>query len=231
LLREFEKKTGISVDVLSVGTGKAITLGERGDADLLLVHAKSLEEQFIAQGYGVNRREIMSNDFVILGPREDPAGIRGMHNTDNALKAIAKTGAAFVSRGDESGTYVREKQLWQDAGLTPSGAWYREVGQGMAAAITMADDMQAYTLADRGTFIALQNSVNLELLVEGDSRLYNQYAVIAVNPAVHPQVEYAKAMRLIDFLTSAAGQKMIGNYKINGQQLYLQTRFESAQQK
>ncbi|NQT58812.1 MAG: substrate-binding domain-containing protein [Bacteroidetes bacterium] len=220
LLPIFEQKTGIGVDVIAVGTGAAITLGMNGDVDIILVHARSREDQFIADGYGVNRRDVMHNDFVILGPAADPADIRGMTSAAEAFCAIAGAEEVFVSRGDDSGTHVRERQLWDGAALTPAGAWYREAGQGMGAVLTIANDMGGYTLSDRGTYIAMQDNIDLEVLVEGDSNLFNPYGIIPVNPSMHPHVQYEAAMLLTAFFTSIEGQRAIQEFKVSGQQLY-----------
>ena len=216
----FEQKTGIGVDVIAVGTGAAITLGMNGDVDIILVHARSREDQFTADGYGVNRRDVMHNDFVILGPSEDPAGIRGMDNASEAFAAIADTEEVFVSRGDDSGTHVRERQLWNAAAVNPGGSWYREAGQGMGAVLTIANDMNGYTIADRGTYIAMQDNIDLEILVEGDNNLFNPYGIIPVNPSMHPHVQYEAAMLLTAFFTSIEGQKAIQNFTVSGQQLF-----------
>ncbi|MDA3835327.1 MAG: substrate-binding domain-containing protein [Spirochaetales bacterium] len=224
----FEKETGIGVDVIAVGTGAAVALGKNGDVDIILVHARSLEDQFVAEGYGVNRRDLMHNDFVILGPPDDPAGIRGMQKASRALAAIAGTESVFISRGDESGTHVRERLLWEEASIAPDGVWYREAGQGMGAVLTMTNDMGGYTLADRGTYIAMQDKLNLEVLVEGEEQLFNPYGIIAVNPSVYPQVKYRAAMRLIAFLTSIEGQKAIGDFTVSGKQLFYPDAVDSS---
>ncbi len=224
----FEQKTGIGVDVIAVGTGAAVTLGKNGDVDIILVHARSLEDQFVAEYYGINRRDVMHNDFVILGPTEDPAGIRGMKNAAEALAAIAsagikaKAGTIFVSRGDDSGTHVRERLLWAETSYSPAkaGDWYREAGQGMGAVLTITNDMGGYTIADRGTYIAMKENLDLEILVEGDDQLFNPYGIIAVNPSIHPHVQYEAAMQLIAFFTSIEGQKAIDDFTVSGQQLF-----------
>ncbi|MCF6335187.1 MAG: extracellular solute-binding protein [Spirochaetales bacterium] len=220
LLPAFTKNTGIKVDVIAVGTGKAITLGENGDVDLIMVHARSKEDKFISDGYGVNRRDLMHNDFIILGPPDDPAGISGYNSASEAMEMISGNKSNFISRGDDSGTHTREKELWTAAGITPSGTWYKEAGQGMGAVITMADDLEAYTLSDRGTFLSMKDKTDLIVLVEGDNNLFNPYGVIAVNPALYEGVNYEGAMRLIAFLTSAEGQSIIGNFRKNGEQLF-----------
>ncbi len=216
----FEERTGIGVDVIAVGTGNAIELGRNGDVDLILVHARALEDAFVAEGYGVNRRDVMHNDFVILGPADDPAGIAGLTDGAEALTRIAAAQSVFVSRGDNSGTHVKEQSIWSSAGIAPGGNWYREAGQGMGAVITMTNDMNGYTIADRGTFIAMEDSIDLRVLVEGDPILFNPYGIIAVNPSVHPHVNYEAAMLLIAFFTSIEGQKAIDDFAKNGQQLF-----------
>lgn len=220
LLPIFTNTTGITVDVIAVGTGKALALGQNGDVDVVLVHARSREDEFVANGYGVNRRDVMQNDFIILGPDSDPAGIRGGKDAAAALADIAATGSNFVSRGDDSGTHVKEKSLWRAANLTPGGPWYREAGQGMGAVMTMTSDMQGYTIADRATYLAMIDNLDLVVCVEGDPRLFNPYGVIAVNPSLHRHVKYNAAMLFIAFLTSPDGQTIIGDYKINGESLF-----------
>jgi len=220
LLPAFTASTGIEVDVIAVGTGKAIALGENGDVDIIMVHARSKEDSFVADGYGVNRRDLMHNDFVVLGPSSDPAGIGGTSSAADALEKISRNAADFVSRGDDSGTHTREKELWSAAGITPSGTWYKEAGQGMGAVITMANDLEGYTLSDRGTFLAMMDKIDLVVLVEGDSKLFNPYGIIAVNPALHEHANYEGAMSLITFLTSGKGQSIIGDFRKNGEQLF-----------
>ena len=220
LLPAFKAETGYDVDVIAVGTGKAIALGEAGDVDVIMVHARSREDAFVADGYGVNRSDLMHNDFVILGPPSDPAGVKGMKDAAAAFKKIAETGSDFVSRGDDSGTHIKEKAVWTSAGVTPSGKWYKEAGQGMGAVITMTNDMQGYTLTDRGTYLSMADNLALEIVVEGDAFLFNPYGVIAVNPELHPHVNYDGAMAFIKYLTSKNGQDVIRNYKVNGKQLF-----------
>jgi tungstate transport system substrate-binding protein len=220
LLPEFTQAYGIPVDVVAVGTGAALELGRNGDADLVMVHARNLEDQFVAEGYGVNRRDIMYNDFVILGPPSDPAGIASARNAAQAMDRIAGSGAQFISRGDNSGTHNRELQLWASAEVDPSGGWYREVGQGMGAVITIANEEEAYTLADRGTFLSYRSDIDLDVLVEGDPALFNPYGVIAVNPELYPDNNYVGAMALISFLTSPEGQDLIGRYRVEGDVLF-----------
>ncbi|MCP4716485.1 MAG: solute-binding protein [Deltaproteobacteria bacterium] len=212
LLPPFEKMCNITVDVIAVGTGKALKLGENGDVDVVFVHARGAENKFVEAGHGVNRRDVMYNDFVIVGPESDPAGIKGMKDAPAALAKIAKAGAAFISRGDDSGTHKKEKKLWEKSGVTPKGTWYQEVGQGMGAVLKIADEKKGYTMADRGTFLAFSKKISLPVLVEGDSILYNPYGIIAVNPAKYGHVNYVKAMALIGWITSVKGQKIIKEF-------------------
>jgi tungstate transport system substrate-binding protein len=221
MLPPFEKNHGIEVDVVAVGTGRALKLGENGDVDIVLVHAREAEEEFIEKGFGVNRRDVMYNDFVIVGPEGDPAGIRGSQSAANALLSISQAGASFVSRGDDSGTHKKEKKLWLAADIPPEGAWYVEAGQGMGAVLNMADEKQAYALTDRGTWIALSGKLELTILFEGDPELFNPYGIIAVNPALHPHVNYMEAMLLIAWFTSPEGQKLIADFKKDGQALFV----------
>ena len=223
ILPLFKTRTGIDVNVLAQGTGQAIDTGRRGDADVVFVHAKALEEKFIAEGGGVKRFPVMYNDFVLVGPAGDPAGIRGSKDIAAALTAIKAKGAPFVSRGDRSGTHMAELDLWKAAGVEiarDKGPWYREIGQGMGAALNTAAGMGAYTLSDRATWTSFKNKRDLAVAVEGDKRLFNQYGVILVNPARHPTVKRDLGQQFIDWLVSADGQKAIGSYKIEGQQLF-----------
>ncbi len=220
LLPAFEQKTGYKVDVIAVGTGKAIAHGEAGDVDLIMVHARSREDAFVENGFGVNRRDLMHNDFVVLGPDSDPAGIKGMNDAAAAFAKIAEVNADFVSRGDDSGTHVKEKEIWQSSGAVNDGKWYKEAGQGMGTVITMTDDMQGYTLTDRGTYLAMKDNITIDIVVEGDPVLFNPYGVIAVNPELHKHVNFEGAMALIDFVTGAEGQDIIRNFKKNGEQLF-----------
>ncbi|MGA2478433.1 MAG: substrate-binding domain-containing protein [Spirochaetia bacterium] len=217
----FEKLTGITVDVIAVGTGKAIKLGENGDVDVVLVHDRAAEDKFIAQGFGVNRRDVMHNDFIIVGPIEDPAKIAGLKTAAEAFGRIAAASAPFVSRGDKSGTNTKEIDLWAAASVKPKGSWYKEAGQGMGTVLTMSNDLKAYTLSDRGTWIALQGKLpGLKILYEGDASLFNPYGVIAVNPEKHPEANYMAAMQYIAWITSVQGQKVIREYTMKGQQLF-----------
>lgn len=220
LLPPFEKSCDCKVDVIAVGTGKALKLGEAGDVDVVLVHAREMEDKFVASGFGVNRKDVMYNDFVVIGPKNDPAGVSGAKTTAEAFSRIASKNEVFISRGDESGTHQKEKDTWKRAGTTPKGSWYVEAGQGMGEVINMATERQGYTLADRGTYIAYEKKSDLVLLYEGDSTLFNPYGVIAVDPKRHPHVKYDLAMKLIEFMTSKEGQGIIVNFKVNGKQLF-----------
>jgi tungstate transport system substrate-binding protein len=220
LLPLFQKDADIIVDVIAVGTGKAIAHGENGDVDLILVHARSREDAFVEAGFGVNRRDVMHNDFVILGPTSDPAGIKGMSSAAEALAAVAAANENFMSRGDDSGTHTKEKSLWKSASLTPEGEWYKETGQGMGAVLTMTNEVQGYTMTDRGTWLAMKEKLDLEILLEGDPVLFNPYGVIAVNPEKHSHVDYEGAMAFITFLTGPKGQTVIREFKKNGEQLF-----------
>jgi tungstate transport system substrate-binding protein len=223
LLPRFKEKTGIDVKVVAQGTGQALETARRGDADVVFVHAKPQEEKFVAEGFGVKRYPVMYNDFVLIGPKQDPAGVRGLNDVVAAFRALEKSAAPFVSRGDKSGTHAAELGLWKAAGIDPTrykGGWYREIGQGMGAALNTASSMNAYVLADRGTWISFKNRGDLEILVEGDRRLFNQYGVILVNPAKHPQVKKDLGQAFIDWLVSPQGQKVIADYKIDGLQLF-----------
>lgn len=219
LLPPFEERFAIKVDVIAVGTGKALKLGENGDVDIVLVHAREAEVQFIRNGFGVNRRDVMCNDFVLVGPVDDPAAAKGS-DAVAALKQIASGKQPFVSRGDESGTHVKERQLWAAADITPVDKWYVETGQGMGATLQMASEKRAYCLTDRGTFIALEKKLDLVILCQGDKRLFNPYGIIAVNPHRHPHVRYVQAMALIGWLTSPEGQRIIGDFRKDGKVLF-----------
>ena len=224
LLPVFEKKYGAPVRVIAVGTGQALKLGERGDVDLVLVHAREDEDKFVAAGFGVNRRDVMYNDFILVGPTTDPAGIRGMTRVGEALKKIHETGATFVSRGDESGTHIMERRLWKEEnivqGLATDARRYLSAGQGMGAVLTMSGALGAYTLTDRGTFLAYKSRIGLDILVAGDPRLANPYGIIAVNPKRHAHTNFTGAMALIDWITSAEGLVLVASFKVNGEQLF-----------
>jgi tungstate transport system substrate-binding protein len=223
ILPLFKAKTGIDVKVVAQGTGQALDTGRRGDADVVFVHAKSAEEKFLADGAGVKRYPVMYNDFVLIGPKSDAAGISGGKDIVAALKAIKEKGAPFISRGDRSGTHIAELNLWKAAGIDiekEKGPWYREIGQGMGAALNTASASNAYVLSDRGTWLSFKNRGDLTISVEGDKRLFNQYGVILVNPAKHPHVKKELGQAFIDWLISPEGQKAIADYKINGEQLF-----------
>ncbi len=223
ILPLFKAKTGIDVKVIAQGTGQALDTGRRGDADVVFVHAKSLEEKFVADGFGVKRFDVMYNDFVLIGPKSDPARIGGGKDIITALTTIQQTAATFVSRGDKSGTHAAELALWKAAGLEPQTtkpAWYREIGQGMGAALNTASAMPSYVLADRGTWISFKNKADLLIAVEGDQRLFNQYGIILVNPAKHPAVKKDLGQAFIDWIVSPDGQAAIRAYKINGERLF-----------
>jgi tungstate transport system substrate-binding protein len=224
ILPLFKKKTGIDVKVVSQGTGQALDTGRRGDADVVFVHAKPQEEKFVAEGAGVKRYPVMYNDFILVGPKSDPAGVKGTKDIVGALKAIRTKAAPFISRGDKSGTHAAELNLWKLAGVDVAGAdkgpWYKEIGQGMGAALNTGSASNAYVLTDRGTWLAFKNRGDLEIVVEGDNKLFNQYGVILVNPEKHPSVKKAEGQAFIDWLVSAEGQKAIADYQIGGQQLF-----------
>ena len=223
LLPLFEKKTGVQVRVVALGTGQALDLARRGDADVVFVHAKSAEEKFLSEGHGVQRFPVMYNDFVVIGPKADPAKIGGTKDVVAALKKIKDSASPFVSRGDRSGTHIAELELWKSAGIDiakEKGPWYRDTGQGMGPALNTASSMGAYILSDRGTWLAFRNRGDLSILLEGDKRLFNQYGVMLVNPQKHPNVKRADGQAFIDWLISPEGQNAIAAYKIGGQQLF-----------
>lgn len=226
LIPAFREQTGIDVRVVAVGTGRAIRLAERGDADVLLVHHRPSEEAFVRAGFGVERFEVMWNDFVVAGPPEDPAGVRGLHDVAAALARIARGGHLFVSRGDESGTHKKEMELWRAVGIDPHTDWgsgsgaYRETGTGMGATLNVANELGAYVLVDRGTWISFRNRGRLQLLVVGDPLLRNPYGVILVNPARHPHVKAELGQRFIDWLRSDAGQMRIAAFRMQGEVLF-----------
>ena len=229
LLPIFKAKTGIEVKVIAQGTGQALDTARRGDADVVFVHAKPQEEKFIAEGFGVKRFDVMYNDFVLIGPKDDPAGVKGK-DIETALKTIQAKAAPFVSRGDRSGTHAAELALWKQAGIditASKGPWYREIGQGMGAALNTASAMNGYVLSDRGTWISFKNRGDLEIVIEGDKRLFNQYGVMLVNPEKYPSVKKDLGQAFIDWLISPEGQAAIAGYKIDGQQLF----FPDAQKK
>ncbi|MEJ5228290.1 substrate-binding domain-containing protein [Thermodesulfovibrio sp.] len=223
ILPAFEKKTGIKVKVIARGTGAAIEMGKRGDADLVFVHAKELELEAVKQGFFINRHDVCYNDFIIVGPKNDPAEIKGFKKASEAFKKIAITHSFFVSRADKSGTYMKELKLWELAGINPKGQnWYLEAGQGMEKTLRIANEKSAYTLTDRGTWLAMKDRLELSLLFEGDPLLFNQYGVMAVNPQRHKHVRYKEAIQLINWLISKEGQSLIGSFKDkNGNQLFI----------
>jgi tungstate transport system substrate-binding protein len=220
ILPLFEAGSGLKVHVISVGTGKAMKLGENGDVDVLLVHSRPDEDRFVAAGYGVERRDVMYNDFVLVGPPSDPAKVRGMRDVIAAFRRIADARATFVSRGDDSGTEKMEKSYWQAAGSRPQGARYLSAGQGMGEVLVMSGNQRGYTLSDRATFGAYRTRVDLDVLVEGDARMFNPYGVIAVNPARYPDVNFGGAMQFIEWITGPEGRRAIAGFKVNGQQLF-----------
>lgn len=223
LLPRFAEKSGIEVRVVAVGTGQAIKNAKNCDGDVLLVHAKAAEEAFVAEGHGVSRADVMYNDFVVVGPAEDPAGIAGSSDVTSALKAIEKAGAAFASRGDDSGTHKKELALWKAAGIDPtqdSGKWYRETGSGMGATLNVAVGMGAYVMTDRATWIAFGNKGDYDIAVQGDDAMFNQYGIIQVNPKACPNVKAGLGQRFIDWVLSKEGQAAIADYKRDGQQLF-----------
>ncbi len=220
LLPPFEKANNVKVDVLAVGTGKALKLGQNGDVDVVFVHARPAEDKFVAAGYGVNRKDVMHNDFVIVGPKSDPAKLKEAKTSAEAFKKLAEGKAPFVSRGDDSGTNKKEKAIWKLAGIKPEGKWYLEAGQGMGPVLLMASEKQGYTLSDRGTYIAYEDKINLPILFQGDKDLFNPYGIIAVNPKKHPNAQYELAMKFIEYVTGPEGQKIIRNYKKKGKELF-----------
>jgi len=223
LLPAFEKKTGIAVRVVAVGTGQALDIARRGDADVLFVHARPLEEKFLAEGHGVKRFDVMYNDFVLIGPKSDPAKVAGSKDILEAFRKIQKTQSPFVSRGDKSGTHFAELALWKTAGIDiakDKGGWYRDTGQGMGPALNTASGMNAYILSDRGTWLSFKNRGELGIAVQGDTRLFNQYGVMLVNPERHPNVKKEWGQAFVDWVISPEGQKAIADYKIDGEQLF-----------
>ena len=223
LLPVFERKAGIQVRVVALGTGQALDMGRRGDADVVFVHARPLEEKFLAEGFGVRRHDVMYNDFVLIGPKSDPAKVRGEKDVLAAFHKVRAARAPFVSRGDRSGTHFAELEIWKAAGIDiakDKGAWYRDTGQGMGPALNTAAGMDAYILADRGTWLSFKNRGELVVLVEGDKRLFNQYGIMLVNPAKHPNVKKELGQAFIDWIVSPEGQNTIASYKIDGEQLF-----------
>lgn len=219
----FKAASGVELRIISQGTGQALDTGRRGDADVVFVHAREQELKFVADGFGLPRKPVMYNDFVLIGPKSDPAGVKGTNDIAAALQAIRQKQAPFVSRGDRSGTHSAELALWKIAAVDINearGSWYREIGQGMGAALNTAGAMGAYVLSDRGTWLSFKNRGDLDIAVQGDQRLFNQYGIMLVNPAKHPKVKQADGQAFIDWITGPAGQKAIADYKINGQQLF-----------
>ena len=226
ILPIFEKSSGIKVRVVALGTGQALDAARRGDADIAFVHDKAAEEKFVAEGYGVERKEVMYNDFILIGPKADPAKVAGTDIHEGLRRIVAAESASrppFVSRGDKSGTHAAELRYWKAAGIdldAIKGSWYRDTGLGMGPALSMASSMGAYILADRGTWLSFKNRGDLSILIQGDTRLFNQYGVILVNPVKHPHIKKVEAQRFIDWLVSASGQKAIADFKISGEQLF-----------
>lgn len=219
----FERKTGIKVKIIAVGTGQAIAIAGRGDADLIFVHDRPSEEKFVAEGLGVRRYDVMYNDFLLVGPKDDPAGIKGLKDAAAALGKIAGARSLFVSRGDESGTHQMERRLWAEAGVSPARPWYLEAGSGMAATLRIASEKRGYTLTDRATYLHLRDQLDLAVVVEGDPRLFNQYGVTAVNPKRFPHVNARAAEVFIEWILSAEGQRLIGSYGVKefGEPLFI----------
>lgn len=221
----FEEAYGVTVDAIAQGTGAALETARNGDSDVVMVHARSLEDEFMQDGYGVNRRDLMFNDFVVVGPEDDPAGVEGMDSVADAFATIADSEATFVSRGDNSGTYTKELAVWNEAGVDPGGDWYRETGQGMGEVLNIAHEQRGYTLSDRGTYLSQRSEIDLVILVQGPIEggpdlLANPYGIMAVNPAVHDTVNYDLAMAYIGYITSPDAQERIANYESNGEQLF-----------
>jgi tungstate transport system substrate-binding protein len=223
ILPTFTKKTGIAVKVVALGTGQALDVGRRGDADVVFVHDRAAEDKFVADGFGLDRRDVMYNDFVLIGPKSDPAKVAGTKDVAAALKGVAATKVPFVSRGDRSGTHAAELRYFKDAGVDPNagkGTWYRETGSGMGPALNTASSMNAYILADRGTWLSFKNRGELSIVVEGDRKMFNPYGVILVNPAKHAHVREAEGRAFMDWLVSAEGQAAIASHKVGGEQLF-----------
>ena len=220
LLPEFERETGIKVHTIAVGTGKALRMGRDGDVDVVLVHAPEAEQAFVEGGYGIERHDVMYNDFILIGPENDPALVKQSNNASDALARIASSKSIFISRGDDSGTNKKELSLWKNSGITPKGDWYREAGQGMGKVLQMAGELSSYTLTDRGTWLAYQDKSPLRLVYQGDPALFNPYGIIAVSPARYPDINHAGATTLINWITSPTGQRLIGRYKIFSTQAF-----------
>lgn len=224
LVPAFEKKSGVKVKTVAVGSGAAIDMGKKGDADVLLVHSRSAEDEFVSSGFGINRKDVMYNEFFLVGPKADPAGVLATKTAVDAFKKIAEEKATFISRGDKSGTNTKELSVWKKAGLAPNGktdSWYVEASQGMGATLTMADEMKAYTLVDSGTWFAYMDKVGLQIVSQGDTALANPYGVIEINPEKYPNIHHNAAAAFSEFITSTEGQKIIKDYTKNGQQLFI----------
>ena len=230
LLPKFQEASGYEVQVIAVGTGKALKMGVDGDVDVVLVHARGAEDKFVAEGHGEKRYGVMYNDFVIVGPKEDPAQVKDSGSVSAGLKKIALAKSIFVSRGDDSGTHKKEKKLWAAAEIKPEGEWYREAGQGMGKVLQMAGELGAYTMTDRGTWLAYESKSPLQVVLEGDEILFNPYGIIAVSQEKYPDTNHAGAQALIDWLVSEEGQQLIGDFKINGKQLFIPNAKEQAEQ-
>ncbi len=220
LLPVFQKHSGIEVQVIAVGTGKALKMGRDGDVDIVMVHAREAELAFVEEGFGIDRQQFMANDFVLVGPRTDPASVASSASIGDALSRIKNSTSLFISRGDDSGTHKKELSLWQQADIKAEGNWYREAGQGMGKVLQMSDELEAYTLADRGTWLAAMGRLDMDLLFAGEQGLNNPYGIIAVNPKKYPDIHYAEARKLIDWITSTEGQTLIRNFRINGEVLF-----------
>ena len=220
LLPAFEKKHGVRFHVISVGTGKALELGKNGDVDVVLVHARPSEDKFVADGHGVNRRDVMYNDFILVGAQEDPLALRGTRDVIAAFRKLGEGRAKFISRGDNSGTDQMEKAYWKEAGVAPKGAWFVSAGLGMGEVLTMSGEMKAYTLSDRATYGAYRAKSGLDILVQGDPKMFNPYGIIAVSPKKYPDINFDGAMKLIEWITSKEGQDLIAGFKVNGEQLF-----------
>lgn len=220
ILPDFEARHNARVEVVAVGTGQALRLGANGDADAVLVHARQKEDQFVSDGHGVHRRDVMYNDFVLVGPREDPLGLHGTRDVIGAFRKLAEGRARFVSRGDNSGTDQMEKSYWKEAGIVPKGAWFVSAGLGMGEVLTMASEMRAYTLSDRATYGAYRAKTGLEIVVQGDPKMFNPYGIIAVSPKKYPDINYEGAMKLIEWITSPEGKRLIADFRVSGEQLF-----------
>lgn len=220
LLPAFEKKHGVRVHVISVGTGKALELGKNGDVDVVLVHARAVEDKFVADGHGVNRRDVMYNDYILVGAPEDALSLRGTRDVLAAFRKLGEGRVRFISRGDNSGTDLMEKAYWKEAGVTPKGAWFVSAGLGMGEVLTMAAEMKAYTLSDRATFGAYRARTGLDILVQGDPKMFNPYGIVAVSPKKYPDINFDGAMKLIEWITSPEGQGLIAGFRVSGEQLF-----------